>query len=348
LRLAEIRPAIGDCRGGYPLWIEVRQQLQIHRWWSAGQRQRPTYNKVEPGFTDPTTASNYSVNGGIIQPEGIAGTSFAAPLVTGAAAVLVQYAKNGNLLTAGLDPFDHRVLKAILMNGAQKLNPDGTPLLNGVGGASGKRKLQSSARSARPRLLRRFNRRRTALPPARLSGSFPFKAGLIQNLGTGQLDMLQSLINYAAGEQGPGIVSPIGWDYHVVPNGASGTPNQTIYKYDFVIADAAGFQATLDWDSPVTLTGGASGNTLWAPNATLTRGSLQDLDLYLFQTNGIGGPLTQNLDFSTSLLDNDQHIYVPLLDAGAYELDVVVRARPRRTRPTALPGRPCLNHQRWC
>ncbi len=43
-----------------------------------------TYNGVEAGFVDPTTASNYQSGGGIYQPVGQAGTSFAAPLVAGA------------------------------------------------------------------------------------------------------------------------------------------------------------------------------------------------------------------------------------------------------------------------
>ncbi len=148
--------------------------------------------------------------------------------------------------------------------------------------------------------------------------------------------MVQSLTNLAAGEQHSGNVKPTGWDYFTVPAGTQGQPNQTIYPYNFQISATTGFQATLDWDSPVTIAGGGAGNTTWAPNATFTRGSLQDLDLYLFSTNGLGGALTQNLDFSTSLIDNDQHVYMPSLSPGTYQLDVVVQGTTTLATPYGL------------
>jgi PEP-CTERM motif len=52
---------------------------------------------------------------------------------------------------------------------------------------------------------------------------------------------------------------------------------------------------------------------------------LTDLDLELFQVNNLGQKLGGPIDFSTSDIDNVEHIYFPGLAAGKYDLEVLNR-----------------------
>jgi hypothetical protein len=304
--------------------------------------QSDTYNSLGPAATptvDNSTASawfQFTNNNGLLPngtlvPTTIAGTSFAAPLVSGAGAILGQYANqnagNANFVRNASDAMDHRVLKAILMNGASNRNPDGSALqYQGAGG------LQGYTRAA-PYMV-------GGMPvPKMLPAYFNnitvnAQSGLDPTLGAGGLNLVNSLINFAAGEQGPGQVRPIGWDFETAP---TGKPLPVVFNYDFTIggaqANTGWFNATLAWDSVVTVTANAgglfNGKATWQPgsgttaSSTLTRAALVDLDLYLFTTNP-DGSLNNMVAFSNSVLDNVEHIYVPTgLAAGTYELDVL-------------------------
>jgi hypothetical protein len=123
----------------------------------------------------------------------------------------------------------------------------------------------------------------------------------------------------------PGIVLPVGWDRNTV---AAGTPANTITDaYTFNIPVGGLFRATLCWDSPEAIANAGAGNTYQnggtvATLSTFTRNMLTDLDLYLFSLNG-DNSLGQNIDYSTSDIDNEEYLYVPNLPAGSYQIDVV-------------------------
>jgi len=303
--------------------------------------QSDTYNTLGPAATptaDNSTASAWFqfTNGNGILPNGtlvpttISGTSFAAPLVSGAGALLEQYANrnlgNTNFANNATDPLDHRVLKAILMNGASNINPDGSTLQY-QGGAG----LQGYTRA--PAYTVGGNPVPKQLPAYFNNISVNAQSGLDPTIGAGELNVVNSLVNFAAGEQGVGAVNPTGWDFKTAP---SGKPLPVVFNYDFTIgagqANTGWFNATLAWDSNVSITAnpGANfnGNATWqagsgtAASSTLTRAGLVDLDLYLFTTNP-NGSLNQLTAFSNSVVDNVEHIYVPTgLAAGTYELDV--------------------------
>jgi hypothetical protein len=283
-----------------------------------------TYNGRE-GFNGVTTASAF------VQPPGanptpitIAGTSFAAPLVSGAATLLDQYylARPGQGFT-----IDHRLIKAVLLNGASKMNVDGTPLTNAAGAPW-------TRAAATPAAM--GGGMRPAIPG---SGGFtaPIQPGLDPNLGTGQLDVVRSLQNYAAGRQGPGVVGPIGWDFNTVANGT--LANTIANRYDFSTPVQGLFQATLCWDSPVTIAANPGPGGTWqldgVNSTSFARGALTDLDLYLFALNP-NGTLGANLGFSTSNVDNVEHIYLPNLLRGNYEIDVVAAAAVTADTPYGL------------
>lgn len=272
----------------------------------------------------------------------IAGTSFAAPMVAGAGAVVLQY---GTLATTfnikssygtfafsrnANDPLNHLVEKSILMNGASKVNADGT-LLTRTTNTPWTRSTTLQGAKPLPAIL--------AMNTVG-STSTQAQSGLDPVLGSGQLNLVNSLVNYAAGEQGPGApgaanVKPIGWDYETV---AANAPANTLYTYNFPIAaNQGGFQATLNWDRQVNIANAAPGN-MFQPDGTAATTStfspdpagLTDLDLYLFQLNPNG--TMAEIGFSNSLYDNSEHIYdqptdangnLISLPAGNYQLDVI-------------------------
>jgi hypothetical protein len=264
-----------------------------------------TYNTkgAAPGFADNTTASAYVqlVNGagnltGQIVPTTIAGTSFAAPEVSGAAALLYQYG-NAQGLTFSTD---HRLMKALLLNGATK-TVNGVPLTLADGVTPWTRAPATGADA-----------------PAVDGFVAPVQPGLDPNLGTGELNVVNSLVNYAAGRNpggvgGPRQVNYIGWDVNVA------TPADTV-RYDFSTA-ASSFTATLCWDDTVTINNTAANGT-WQVGSGLARTALANLDLYLFEMDNLGDPIALTA-YSTSIVDNVEHIWIPNLDPGSYELDVV-------------------------
>jgi hypothetical protein len=284
----------------------------------------------------------------------LAGTSYAAPLVAGAGAVVSQY---GLLATAtnakssignfpfsknATDPLDHRLLKAILLNGAAKYNTDGTQLLRASGTAWTRSTVLQGAKALPAPLAA------NAVGPV----SNQAQSGLDPQLGAGQLNLVGSLSNYAAGEQGPGApgaanVLPIGWDYE---NVAANAPANTLYTYNFAYSGSksGAFQATLAWDNLVNINNPAPNNMFQptggaSPVSTFTRPSLlsTDFDLYFFQVNPNGTLL--ELAWSNSNVDNVEHIYDQPTDvfgnpigfpAGNYQLDVVA---PNGVGGTAVP-----------
>jgi hypothetical protein len=274
---------------------------------------------------DPGGAGNQVTN------ATLGGTSFAAPLVSGAVAMLYQQFKIQSNSNAAY--LNHLAAEALLLNGGSKTNID------------------SISKTGRYTPWTRADAvagQRTITTPSGKATSM-IQPGLDPFLGTGQLNVINSLNNLVAGQQGPGPVNPTGWDLQTVPadsaNGGSFKPqdvnpadnplngNTKQYAYGYDLTGIAGqFQATLTWDMPVT-TNGAGG--VWSPGAaggaassSLTDGTLANLDLDLFNINA--GTYTLAA-FSSSNVDNVEHIYVPNLALGNYELDVVDVNNPQAT-----------------
>ncbi len=277
---------------------------------------------VIPGPPFPVTNPGANLGGGdTLRPNTIAGTSFAAPLVAGAAALLYEGGTTLGMST------DHKVLKAVLLNGADKNAPTGAPLTD-----------QNNAVWGRALNAGTF----TKVDPLTVTGpTVDIQVGLDPLLGTGQMDVKKSAMNYAAGEQGPGLVRPVGWDIATL---GSNVINH--YSLDNVMGL---FTATLTWDRFVTLNevvGAPDG--LWNTEDTNTNGildagedlnanlildadtfnatALRDLDLELWDM----GTMTR-VSLSTSDIDNVEHIYVPNLPLGNYRLDVLNRSNATET-----------------
>jgi hypothetical protein len=89
---------------------------------------RSLIDLIAPGDGYPMTGL------GTTTVTGQIGTSFAAPQVTGSVALLQQFAEfniNNNTPRWSLDSRQHQVIKAVLMNSADKLIDNGTVMVNG-------------------------------------------------------------------------------------------------------------------------------------------------------------------------------------------------------------------------
>ena len=141
---------------------------------------------------------------------------------------------------------DHKVIKALLLNGATNAgitHEDGTPW-KAVGSVGMK------------------------------NGTQDIRIGWDRDLGTGLLNVSASLVNYNAGRMPPGKVDLVGWDL------GSLAKEGDMNEYDFN-NKLSSIYATLDWDRHVTLND-TNGDNLWQPGKTFSVKPLNDLDLLLW------------------------------------------------------------------
>ena len=148
-------------------------------------------------------------NDGLNDNNTYGGTSFAAPHVTGAAALITQLgvAKGYNI--------DHAVMRAVILNGATKTNVNDH---NGAWKAEGIQVQNKTGTGGANQLI---------------------SIGWDADLGTGLLDVSASLSNYDAGQYVPGPVNPVGWDY-----GQFSSANVGTFKEYDIIEPAAGLTSS--------------------------------------------------------------------------------------------------------
>jgi hypothetical protein len=312
----------------------------VTRYALVGQNSAPLQAPPYPSSMTIAQANAFFNNTDGALATTLAGTSFAAPLVSGGAALLEQYGASQGVST------DHRVVKALLLNGASKVAPGGGPLLDLQGNIWGPALNPTNPANNKifteyPTQFAGYSNETINKADAYSGGNQPIKIGIDPQLGTGQMDVVASLKNYAAGQQAPGNVKPNGWDLRGItgysgnnadapPIGLTANINPSIRDYIFTSGPAM-FSGTLTWDRLATLND-TNGNGVWDPaetfNATNATGApggqpLSDLDLQLFQLNPLNpllGPATL-VDFSTSDIDNIEHIFANLA-GGIYELQV--------------------------
>lgn len=182
--------------------------------------------------TDPTGGEGYWY------AYEMAGTSFAAPIVAGGAALLVDY---GYANFGGGTSIDGRIIKAVLLNSATKLPGwnNAQTLVNGV---------------------------------------ITTTQGLDPSQGAGMLNLAQAYTQYSGGTHnlpglGGGSVAPIGWDFGAVGVGAAND-----YYITSRVAAGSPITATLSWfvnttydDSNLT----ATNNELYAADLQFSNLDLQ-------------------------------------------------------------------------
>lgn len=220
-----------------------------------------SYSSVGP------TLDNGRCKPDITAPAGF--TSFSTPLVSGAAALLMQAALRGDGGGDTNSAFDMRTIKALLLNGAVKpadwAATNSSPLDPRYGAG----------------VVNVFN-------------AYEQLAGGKQNfcatnvLAIGDVHPPLNVTNSIS------VLS--GWDFNT--NATSAT-NDTVNHYFFDVTNGA-VTATLVW------------------NRQLGADDINDLDLFLF--NAADSNLVA---CSTSRVDNVEHIFLPRLAAGRYDLQVL-------------------------
>jgi hypothetical protein len=244
---------------------------------------------IAPGVAIGTTTGT-GPGPGVNTFADVNGTSFSAPHVAGAAALLVQHAR-----VQGFSD-DHKVIKSVLLNSAMKDGGEKPGEFQVVDGAGD-----------------------LWLPTS--PGTNP----LDNHLGAGQLNLQAAFRQFQDPEAHAGMganvvhISPIGWDIEQVDVG------ETV---DFVIteklAKGSKLTATLVWDRHVTRT------ACTAPGCasfddTFIAEVLSNLDMVLIDSLGTELFLTDALgraSYSQSRVDSVEHIYFTLPKTDLYTVRI--------------------------
>ncbi len=232
--------------------------------------------------------------------EKVSGTSFAAPHITASVALLQEYSDrllNRSHSDWSLDARRHEVMKAVLLNSADKIQDNGDGSLLGMERTILNEKnynwLESDAYQ-NPRIP------------------------LDIQMGTGHLNVFRAYQQFSAGQNAPDTpVSAIGWDYQTV----EANSYQEYYLEQPLVAGSYA-AITLAWDRLVLLND-ANRNQQYDMGETFHDRGLNNLDLYLLPVEAQSN--LRNTCSSLSAEDSIEHIFCPIPATGRYKIRVYYR-----------------------
>ncbi|MBD2666728.1 peptidase S8 and S53, subtilisin, kexin, sedolisin [Richelia sinica FACHB-800] len=261
---------------------------------------------VAPGSNIPLLAPDGKVNKGT-------GTSFATPHLTATVALLQEFAdrqlhsKQSRWTT---DARNHQVMKAVLLNSADKIKDGGDGLRLGM-----------------TRIVIDKQNRDWLNSDAYHDPKIPLDA----QMGSGHLNAFRAYTQFSAGQWRPAeAVSAIGWDYGTVNAGES-----VEYALAHPLKQNSFVALTLSWDRLVELED-KNKNQQYDVGENFRDRGVNNLDLYLVPANTQSSDSGQ-LCSSISDIDNIEHIFCPVPKTGNYKIRVQFRQQVNTpTQPYAL------------
>lgn len=235
------------------------------------------------------------------------GTSFAAPHVTGTIALLQEFGDR-QLRTKmelpdevrrlwTIDARRHEVMKAVLLNSADKIQDSGNGLRLGM-----------------TRTMLAKNNRSWLESEAYTDRQIP----LDYQLGAGQLHALRAYQQFSPGQHNSSApVIDRGWDYEWIKASA-----YREYTFDRPLVKDSWVSATLVWDRLVELQD-LNGNKEYDVGEEFRDRGLNRLELYLMRAEE--NDISKSLWSSISAVDSVQHIFQKIREPGKYKLRVYFR-----------------------
>lgn len=236
----------------------------------------------------------------LLNPDGklnkVTGTSFAAPHVTATVALLQEFSDrqtHKKQLNWSVDARRHQVMKAVLLNSADKIQDIGNGLNLGM-----------------TRTLIDKQNQNWLGSDAYKDPAIPLDA----QMGTGHLNAFRAYKQFSAGQWQPSVAVPaIGWDYRIVNTGAS-----TEYVLAKPLKQGSFVAITLSWDRLVELNDN-NRNQQYDVGENFRDRGLNNLDLYLVKADT---PTDTAVCSSISKIDSVEHIFCPVPATGNYKIRV--------------------------
>lgn len=266
---------------------------------------RRAINLVAPG----SKLEVYNLAGKV---EQVSGTSFAAPHITASVALLQEFGDRQLKSKAPnwtISSRRHEVMKAVLLNSADKIKDTGDGLLLGmtrtVLGKDNRNWLESAAYK---------------------DSKVPFD----YQMGAGQLNVFRAYQQFSSGQwDAAAAVPPVGWDYQAVE--ASSFKD---YVLDQPLKDKSFVSLTLAWDRVVELED-KNNNKVYDVGETFRDRGLNNLALYLMPADS--NDTSKSACASISEVDITQHIFCQAPAAGRYKIRVQYRKQVNQpSQPYAL------------